>query len=105
MDPDLLEDVIRLLLGNGDTLGRGHLEALGDQEVGHLPGPWGLKHLPVVSSGHSEHMMTLVNSDLRERSVSVDMGLTARLYSSLHQICFLRIIMIIITLCLSLHVT
>ena len=45
-------------------------------------------------------MMTLVSPDLRERSVSVDMGLTARLYSSLHQICFLRIIMIIVTLCL-----
>ena len=39
-------------------------------------------------------MMTLVSSDLSERSVSVDMGLTARLYSSLHQICFLIMIMI-----------
>ena len=39
--------------------------------------------------------MTLVSSDLRERSVSVDMGLTARLYSSLHQICFLIMIMIV----------
>ena len=50
-------------------------------------------------------MMTLVGPDLRERSVSVDIGLTARLYSSLHQICFLRIIMIIVTLCLMLNVT
>ena len=94
--------MICLLLGNGDTLGRGYLESLGDQEVGHLPGSWGLKHLPVV---RSEHMMTLVSPDLRERSVSVDMGLTARLYSSLHQICFLRIITIIVTLCLMLNVT
>ena len=49
MDSDLLEDVVRLVLGNADTLGRGHLESLGDQEVGHLPGPRGLKHLPVVT--------------------------------------------------------
>ena len=48
MDPDLLEDVVCLVLGNDDALGRGDLESLGDQEVGHLPGPWGLKHLPVV---------------------------------------------------------
>ena len=102
MDSDLLEDVVRLVLGNADTLGRGHLKSLRDQEVCHLPGSWSLKNLPVVSS---EHMMTLVSPDLRERSVSVDMGLTARLYSSLHQICFLRIIMIIVTLCLILHVT
>ena len=48
-EPDLLEDVVRLLLGNADPLGRGDLEALGHQEVGHLPRPRGLKHLPVVT--------------------------------------------------------
>ena len=48
-DPDLLEDVVRLLLRNDDPLSRGHLEALGDQEVGHQPRPRGLEHLPVVT--------------------------------------------------------
>ena len=86
-DPDLLEDVVCLLLGYDDPLSLSHLEALGDQEVSHLTGTRGLKHLPEVTVIRTR--MSFVISDLRERSVRVDMGLTARLYSSLHQICFL----------------
>ena len=77
-----------LLLGYDDPLSLSHLEALRDQEIGHLTGSWGLKHLPEVI--RVIMIRTLYySSDLRERSVRVDMGLTARLYSSLHQICFL----------------
>ena len=47
-DPDLLEDVVSLLLGYDDTLSLSNLEALRDQEIGHLTGPRGLKHFPEV---------------------------------------------------------
>ena len=44
----LLEDVVRLLLGDADPFGLGYTETLGDQEVGDLAGPGRLKHLPLV---------------------------------------------------------
>ena len=35
-DPDLLEDMVSLLLGYDDPLSLSNLEALRDQEIGHL---------------------------------------------------------------------
>ena len=54
-DPDLLEDVVCLRLGYGDPLSLSHLEALGDQEVSHLTGARGLKHLPEVTVIRTRH--------------------------------------------------
>ena len=63
-----------------NTTRQDHSQTLPHQQVGHVAGPGGLKHLPDrVPVLQIPNTFPYTTVHLSERSVRVDMGLTARL--------------------------
>ena len=55
MWPYLLENMVSLIMRNGNPLCLSHSQPLSDKQISHNPGPWGLKHLSQRQVGQGGH--------------------------------------------------